>query len=609
MTFMECPNATYKKTCLLGIAIENSSIRNQFKILIPGVVMKNKHRLCLCQGTFLNNKGEVFIVYHVMKKKSELNHTMLEIMKGSEDSFELCTALFCPKPVVCKITDVSMLYLNQIGGPRHSSWNCCNRIFVECGLPFLESQLQPDSWCSQHISNSLSKMSNLCFEDMQSEENCKVVYRANPKKKNNCFKNLNMNKMFTRSKSKTDVFFCVPQIDLLQHRKKRLHLVEYLTNSPRFISAAVLDKDHYDRFEAVHKNHNFLSKTEHNNLLSNLMQENGTEKINLLNLSPLKFGTTTCYIISLLPQGTKPPSGPEYKRESSTICKSRLKQNAGGAIDVKHGFPIQYVYSWPYERVLKKKHVLFVNKCIPHHGTNRTMSQCATGCYQNLGWRMTSRANGSLLSSPLNTRQHHHYHEGMNKTLLPFLSGMKNHLREEAKQSSIHVGEPFLHCLMKCKGTDNFYDISRGSLMTWGGFSNTVHRDRRDFMTEEESRSVLDMIAEQRNLGLEQIVENYKSGFPEKNLPKVTTCCWCPVTHDLRFSHRQFFVNLTSGTALDISSSSFSNDVTQIGSTFFGGTFEHCTMRPLWVNEKEMVCVCPPLDNPLFWNFAWGVHS
>lgn len=128
-------------------------------------------------------------------------------------------------------------------------------------------------------------------------------------------------------------------------------------------------------------------------------------------------------------------------------------------------------------------------------------------------------------------------------------------------------------------------------------------------MTAEESRSVLDLMAEQRNPRFDQLVEIYKSGFPGKNLPMVTTCCWCPVTHDLRFSHRQFFVNLSSGTALDISSSSFTSSVPRIGSTFFGGTFEHCTMCPLWVNEKDMVSVRPPSDNPLFWNFAWGNHS
>ncbi len=609
MTFMECPNMTYNQTCLLGIVIENTSIRNQFKLVFPGVVMTNQHRLCLCQGPFFNNQGDVCIAYHVMREKSDLNRTLLEIVEGSNDSLEFCTALFCPKPVVCKYTDVSILYLNQIGGPVHHSWNFCNRIFDECGLPFLESRLQPDSWCNQYISNFLSNMTNISFEDMKIAENCNLINRVNPHDKNNCFENLNMNKTFHRSKSQTDVFFCIPQIDFLQHFQKKIHLVEYLTNSPSFISAVVLDEDQYRIFEAVHKKKKILSKTEHNNLLSDLMHKAGTEKINLLNLSPLKFGTTMCYIISLLPKGTQLPSGPEYKRVSSTICKSRLDQNAGGAIDVKHGFPVQNVFPWPYKRVLKRKHVLFVNKCIPRHGTCRTTSQCVTGCYQNLGWRMTSRANGSLLSAPLNTREHHHYHDGMNKTLLPFLSDIKNRLREEAKQTSIHIGEPFLHCLMKIKQTDNFYDISRGSLMTWGGFSNTVHRDWRDFMTKKETKSVLDLVAEQQNPGLDQLVANYKSGFPGKNLPKVTTCCWCPVTHDLRFSHCQFFVNLSSGTALDISSSSFSNSVPQIGSTFVGGTFEHCTMRPLWVNnDTEMVCLYPPSDNPFFWNFAWGVH-
>ncbi len=151
----------------------------------------------------------------------EIDHTLLEIVKGSKDSLEFCTALFCPKPVVSKCTDVSILYLNQICGPTHLSWNFCNRIFDECGLPFLESRLQPDSWCNQYISNSLSKMCNkLSFEDMELAENCEIINRVNPHNKNNSFDNLNMNKTFKQSKFQTDVFFCIPQIELLQHRKK-----------------------------------------------------------------------------------------------------------------------------------------------------------------------------------------------------------------------------------------------------------------------------------------------------------------------------------------------------------------------------------------------------
>ncbi len=95
-------------------------------------------------------------------------------------------------------------------------------------------------------------------EDVKFAENCDIVNCVNPQNKNNCFENLNMNKTFKQSKSQTDVFFCIPQIELLQHQKTKLHLVEYLTNFPNFISAVVLDENQYDRFEAVHKKNNFL---------------------------------------------------------------------------------------------------------------------------------------------------------------------------------------------------------------------------------------------------------------------------------------------------------------------------------------------------------------
>jgi hypothetical protein len=98
------------------------------------------------------------------------------------------------------------------------------------------------------------------------------------------------------------------------------------------------------------------------------------------------------------------------------------------------------------------------------------------------------------------------------------------------------------------------------------------------------------------------------SNLSTNEVPVESTCAWTLVKKDNEiYLYRQFFANLTCGVALDISSTGFEN-ADQVGSTFMGAFFEHCTTRPIWLNKTDHTISFnqPPSSNNYV--FAWGNH-
>lgn len=611
MTFIECSNHTYQSVGLLGVMLKKFKSVNADEYLQSNVTLKGEGSLCLCQGVVQNKLGEFFFVVHNMR--STCSSTLFEqLARTTTNALTVCKELFQEKLTIYREKDVSIIYLNQIGGPRHSGWKTTPRLFSENGKLFIESSLQPDSWCNSFINEETHNFNFLTMADIIPRTGGEVKNREYYfKRKDEIFSNLGMNNLFHLSQQPTDVFYCIHHQSIIQDKKQRIQLIELLTDSLYFTFAVPVTENQYQKFESLYKKKSSVSIKEHNSLLLSLVEENGMNVIKLTNLSPQRFQCTDSYMISLISEGSHIPVDKGITRVSETIFKKRLKNNLCGSLDVDYGCVVQYVYSWPYKRVLEKCHVLFLNNCIPRCNSNRKTVKCTTGCYQNLGWRTTSQASGSMVSSPHNTKNHHHYHNGFNKSLLPFLTGMRNNLSTQAMRTGLHIGDPFLQSLVKAKESVAPEEILRGSLVTWGGFSNSVHFDKRDFMSHADSRAVEKLLKHQNNLSCNRLLEQYHNACPGKKLPLSTTCCWCPVLTDghEEFIHRQFFVNLTCRTSTDISSASFNDKVHQIGSTFFGGVFEHCTMRPLWLNANGYVRITPPDDSPEYWNFAWGRHA
>ncbi len=105
-------------------------------------------------------------------------------------------------------------------------------------------------------------------------------------------------------------------------------------------------------------------------------------------------------------------------------------------------------------------------------------AECCQGYYQNLRKRSTNRTNGSLVTPPNQTRNHHHYHEGFNKSATPLFSNICNCLRDKAKQATTHLGQPFLHASVKLREVTEFFNVLNDSLINYGGYTNFIHFNR-----------------------------------------------------------------------------------------------------------------------------------
>lgn len=159
-----------------------------------------------------------------------------------------------------------------------------------------------------------------------------------------------------------------------------------------------------------------------------------------------------------------------------------------------------------------------------------------------------------------------------------------------------------------------FNEMYRSCLVTTE-FSNTRHKDAWDVMSSEDTALWLDKFLEdsgnQRiNPMKEQYVENLLRCMMERHqsgLSLETTCAWTLVEDNEEYEFRQYFANLSCGVALDISSTGFEK-ADQMGSTFLGALFDHCTTRPIWQNKAGGTISFnrpPGSDNYVF---AWGNH-
>ncbi len=71
------------------------------------------------------------------------------------------------------------------------------------------------------------------------------------------------------------------------------------------------------------------------------------------------------------------------------------------------------------QEVMTLEHLSALQQANPHPKTTCTNAECCQGYYQNFGPLSTNRASGSLVVASNQTNEHHHYHEGFNKSATP----------------------------------------------------------------------------------------------------------------------------------------------------------------------------------------------
>ncbi len=116
--------------------------------------------------------------------------------------------------------------------------------------------------------------------------------------------------------------------------------------------------------------------------MNSLLKQSGQSKIACFIVTPGDSNTEQVVIV-LLPPGLDLPSDDSITQLSSRVSKTTASGLKDGAIEINNGFPIQWIYSWPFEKVLTLDHLSALQQAYPHPRTIRTNAECCQGYYQN----------------------------------------------------------------------------------------------------------------------------------------------------------------------------------------------------------------------------------
>jgi hypothetical protein len=354
-----------------------------------------------------------------------------------------------------------------------------------------------------------------------------------------------------------------------------------------------------------------MSPNNYNEMLNYCLLQSGRKKIMLYKLS-INLNTTNCAMISVLGHHEDNPAGPTVTKLSSRLWKQVLPTNNNGVFDIEYGVVVQHIYEWPFQKQLQKHHFHLIKTCIANKGTPRCRTKIQ-GFYQNLGPRSTSQCSANIGAHPFTKQTHHQWNINMNGLLMPHMSKIRNQLRMESSSVSFSCGQLMTPLLKSVVGACEYNELFQCCLFTWQ-FCNTPHKDTWDVMSSEDTAQCMvilgkDLDDQVMNTKKETFLKNICSNMSnlEQRLPLETTCAWTMVEENDEYEFRQYFTNFLCGVALDISSTGFKRS-DQIGSTFLGAMFEHCTTKPIWVRRDDgYISLNKPCreDN---YAFAWGNH-
>ena len=141
-------------------------------------------------------------------------------------------------------------------------------------------------------------------------------------------------------------------------------------------------KDEIEVFNEVYKQHIELSIKEHNALLNSLLKGKNCSKIVCVIVSPKNNSTDQAAVV-LLPPNKDLPTGDEIKCLSSKVSKMTYSSLQDGAIEISPGFTCQWIYSWPYKKVMTTSHLLALQQAYPNPRKKQLNTECCQGFYQN----------------------------------------------------------------------------------------------------------------------------------------------------------------------------------------------------------------------------------
>ena len=618
MIFMQCTNCNKSSSgyVCVGRLRPNKTKRSITRLHQEGSV--DDCFLCIQQGVFIGNDNEMYVVYN--KLIPPINISLSEIIQWSSTNISFVEKVFNHRNCVSLATEMEFVYLNQIAGPKlpddhreESSISVNSEVFVEM-------RKTPDVWTNRYTDQLTAKLPiiksfPMLWKPGHSMEKKKKKERICHDTDATVFDVLGLEPLQSRCRQETAVYLCRPRPQLISKDYNDIGCLMEIypfNESPylMFLELTIAQQHHVN--ELADKNEP-MDESLYNKMLL-LFQKESKRPLILLYKLTINNNTTSNTMISQLHDVNDIPTGHGIVQLTGNIWKQVLPNNRNGVLDVNNGLVVQQIFDWPFKKQIQDKHIHLLRMCYPV-GTPRCMTHITTRWYQSLLERSTPQCSASLGSHSTTKIYHHQWNSStMNTSYTPSTASIINSLKQEAAVAQFSGGNIISPFELAITGITPFELYS--SCLATAGFSNTRHRDVNDVMSLDDTECWLSTLQEdsgdQRvNLLKEEYILNLRhcmSNLSTNEVPVESTCAWTLVKKDNEiYLYRQFFANLTCGVALDISSTGFEN-ADQVGSTFMGAFFEHCTTRPIWLNKTDRTISFnqPPGSNNYV--FAWGNH-
>jgi len=634
---MQSTNSQYssKGSICIGriLKMQGRKRRKRFKDLPPGPV--EDIILCIPQVPVKNDDGELCVVIHKLSGKQTRGRTLKEAFAASASMDEFVRASFSSSRMVIPVGDIDLVYSCQIAGPVHRSSKIEQCVYqYESGETTIEMRPTPDKWIDSFISNKTTDMHIITPPNNNSWKPGHRLHRPAksrrklPRSKKSMLDALGLPKVQHRTlNNPATILICRPNPTILTQQDidyDKGDIFEYLqsgdndTSQSMFVELNNRQTWYINTVFADYSNH--LPPDGYDMMLDNFIKESGRSKLHFYNTT-VNDNTEETVMISLLLEDEKDPDGEEVTKVSTNVWKKTAPNTKNGVLGIEDGIVVQQIYEWPMEKTINKDHIELIKAAVTG-STKRYVTSHSTngGKYINVGKHGTSMGSASMGSSPFTKQNHDHWNQANVKAAIyPFVAGFINRLRRQSCQVALTCGQ-ILSPMLKVVEEYDYFEVFLQCVVTMA-FSNHRHIDG-DKMSVEESIKVFEALRNFDGCSEEhkEAIDSYLTKLQkidisktkdsnDNRLPIDTTCAWTLTSTSYTYDLRHYFLNLRAGIALDISSKAFQH-AKVVGSTFFGGLFEHATSRPLWIRKSDgYVTITQPKSDPMNFVFAWGDHK
>jgi hypothetical protein len=573
----------------------------------------------LVEGYFFKDGILNFVMHHFkLREGQNLPQLIAKYGNDGRDMIKFAREVFVAEPLVVNESEMSLIPLCQIHGPQMRGWGVDRNISRENSGDFFQCCLQPNRWTTSYLhEDTASRFPFLKTPQMQWIKTRKPVVETlveHRSKKRRL--SPPTQPMQNSHKNPTHVYFCRRNKDIAS-KKKSYTMAEYFPCYGQFSN----DKKYFvpitpqQRLEIKNKFNNLpneeMSMDDWNSMLESMLKVNGFD-------TPVEFASINIidpeeqWIVSILDDNEDLASCPHVMHQvTNSVTKITLPSNVRDH-EMSHGIVDSRMFVWPFQDSISGDWLDVVDANTSGPGLIR---KCTghEGSFEIFDERKTSQASGSLFAAPGQTKHHHHHRKSFNRTIHILAKAMLNSLGDETVATTYSCGESLMTIMKNSLGMRERSQVCPRLIISKGfsdetGWFNYLHRDN-DFGSKEATAKAVKLIESLPcDLTCGKVKRYYLHRYfkctKQTNYCRATTCCWKVMEKDDNFVHRQYFVNTTCGVVYNLSSNVFTDDIHQLGATFYGGLSEHCTSMPVFVSTDGLRVRIRP--NGRNYNLGWG---